>query len=198
MGKVHTVCVRCVPTLHRKCVEYRVFYPTISQRSCHVQHSTCSQNAAGHSIFNIKEFQTAFSTLHCTVSKRILHGKSGYSVHTECSYPTISQRSCMCTALYLLPKCSLALYFRYTRVLSCFFNNILYSKQVHFIRDKWIQCALTLLRMRVKTRVFYTTISKRSCHIQHSQTPVIQRTFCAMHILCNVSATMFRKQVFLT
>ena len=101
-------------------------------------------------------------------------------VETRVFYSTISQRSCMCTALFVLQKCSLALDSRYTRVLSCFFNTILYSKQVNFIRDKWIQCVLTLLWMRVKTRVFYPTILKRSCHIQHSQTPVFQRTFCAM------------------
>ena len=86
MRKVHTVCIRCVPTLHRICVESRVFYPTISQRSCHVQHSTCNQNVAIHSMFNIQEFQAAFSPLYFTVSKCILHGKSANSVHTVCSY----------------------------------------------------------------------------------------------------------------
>ena len=85
MGKVGTVCIRCVLALHRMCVELRVFYPTISQRSCHVQHSTCSHNAAGHSFFNIQEFQAAFSLWYCNVSKCILHGKSAYSVHTVCS-----------------------------------------------------------------------------------------------------------------
>ena len=85
MGKVHTVCIRSFLALHRICVESRVFYPTISQRSCHVQHTTCSQNAAGHYIFNIQEFQKAFSTLHCAVSKCILLEKSAYSVHTVCS-----------------------------------------------------------------------------------------------------------------
>ena len=83
-GKVGTVCIPCVLTLHKMRIESRLFYPTISQRSCHVQHSTCNHNAAGHTIFNIQEFQNAFSTLHCTVSKLIFHGKSGYSVHWVC------------------------------------------------------------------------------------------------------------------
>merc|ERR1711911_410403 len=82
----YSVLSLCVPTLHRMCIESRVFYPTISQRSCHVQHSTLSQNTAEQSVFNIQEFQTAFSTLHCTVRQRILNGKSGYSMHTVCSY----------------------------------------------------------------------------------------------------------------
>ena len=77
MGKVGTVCIRCVLTLHRICVESRVFYPTISQRSCHVQHSTCNQNVAIHSKFSYQEFQGAFSPLYCTVRQRIIHGKSG-------------------------------------------------------------------------------------------------------------------------
>jgi len=153
MGKVGTACIRCIPTLHRMRVESRVFYPTISQRSCHVQHSTCSQNAAGHSIFNIQEFQTAFSTLHCTVSKRILHGKSWYSVHTVCSYITLN--TCWitgvlsddiaailpCTELYLQPKCSRKLYFQYPIVSNSFFNTILYCKQAYFTWEKWVQCA---------------------------------------------------------
>merc|ERR1711911_500286 len=86
IGKVQTVCIRCVPTLHRMCVESRVFYPTISQRSFHVQQFTFSKNTAGQSVFNIQEFQTAFSTLHCTGRQHILHEKSAYSVHTVCSY----------------------------------------------------------------------------------------------------------------
>ena len=54
MGKVQTVCIRCVPTLHRMRVESWVFYSTISQRSCNVQHSTWNQNVAIHSMFNIQ------------------------------------------------------------------------------------------------------------------------------------------------
>merc|ERR1711911_422038 len=41
MGKLGSVYIRCVPTLHRMHVESRVFNPTISKRSCHLQHSTC-------------------------------------------------------------------------------------------------------------------------------------------------------------
>ena len=115
MGKVHTVCIRCVLALHIRCVESRLFYPTISQRSCHVQHSTCNQNVAIHPMFNNQEFQAAFSPLYCTVCKWILHGKKAYSVHTVSS--CIAQNVhwitgvlsnniaaiLTCTALYLQP-----------------------------------------------------------------------------------------------
>ena len=80
------MCIQCVLTLHGMRVESRVFYPTKSQRSCHVQHSKCNQNVTKHSMFNIQEFQAAFSPLYCTVRQSILHGKSAYSVHTVCSY----------------------------------------------------------------------------------------------------------------
>ena len=80
MGNVHTVCTRCVPTLQRMRVESRVFYPMILQRSCHVQQSTCKQNVAIHSMFNIQEFQAAFPPLYCTVSKCIFIRK----VQTVC------------------------------------------------------------------------------------------------------------------
>ena len=104
----------------------------ILQRSCHVLNSTCNQNVAIHSMFNIQEFQTAFSTLHCTVSKRILHGKSGYSVHTVCSYIAQNVRWITgvlcndiaailpCRALYVQPKCTNTLHVQYTRVSSWF------------------------------------------------------------------------------
>ena len=109
--KVHTLCLRCVLTLHRMHVQSRVFYTTISQRSCHAQHSNCSQNAAGYSIFNIQEFQNAFSKLHFTVSKRILHGKSGYRVHTVCFIPRYRSDPAMystlrATKMYPYTPCS--------------------------------------------------------------------------------------------
>ena len=92
MGKVGTVCIRCVLILHGMRVESRVFYPTISQRSFHVQHSKCNRNVAIHSTFNIQEFQAAYSPLYCIVSKCILHWKSAYSVHTVCSYIALNTR----------------------------------------------------------------------------------------------------------
>ena len=153
---MYFICHKCVQsalTPQRMCVETRVFYPTISQRSCHVQHSTCSHNAGRHSILNIQEFQNAFSTLHCTVSKRIWHGKSGYSVHTVCSYIAQNVRWITgvlandiaailpCKALYVQPKCSHTLHVQYTRVSSCFFIIKFYSKQVYFTWEKCIQCA---------------------------------------------------------
>jgi len=145
MGKVHTVRKRCVPALHRMHVESRVFYPTISQRSCHVQHTTCSHNAAGHSMFNIQEFQAAFTPWYYTVSGVFYMGK----VQTVCIrcvlalhkmrlfYPTISLRSCH----EQHTTCSRTLYFQYIRVSSCLFTIILYCKQVVFIWEKCIQCA---------------------------------------------------------
>merc|ERR1711911_39596 len=95
-------------------------------------------------MFNIQEFQVSFSPLYCTSSRCILHGKSGYSVHSVCSY--IAQNVlCItsvlsndiaailpCTALYVQPKCSHTPYVQYTRVSSCFNAIILYCKQVLF------------------------------------------------------------------
>ena len=79
------------PGLHRKertvCaytarfhVETRVFYPTISQRSCHIQRCFCIQPVALHSMFNIKEFHASFSTLYFIISKCILYAKRAYRV----------------------------------------------------------------------------------------------------------------------
>jgi len=153
MGKVGTVCIRCVLTLHRMRVESQVFYAKISQRSCLVQHSNCNQNVFIHSIFNIQEFQASFSLWYCTLSKCILHRKIGYSLHKVCS--CIAQNVCWitvvlfndiaaflpCTVLYVQPKCSYTLYVQYTRVSSCFFTMILYCQQVNFTWEKCIQCA---------------------------------------------------------
>ena len=150
MGKVHTECIRCVPTLHRIRVESRVFNPTILQQSCHVKHSTFNQNVAIHSMFDIKEFQVSFSPLFYTVSKFILHGKSGYSVHTVFSYIAQNARWITgflsndiaailpCTAIYLQLKYSRKVFFQYSRVSSFFFTIILYCKQVYFTWEKWV------------------------------------------------------------
>ena len=78
--KVRTVCAYTA----RFHDETRVFYQTISQRSCHIQHCSCIQNVAMHSMLNIKEFQAAFSTLFCFGSKYIYHGK----VRLVCAYTT--------------------------------------------------------------------------------------------------------------
>merc|ERR1711911_204615 len=103
-------------------------------------------------MFNLQEFQAAFSTLHCSVRQRILHGKSGYSVHTVCSYIAQNVRSITgvlsndiaailpCTALYVQSKCKHTLYVQYTRVSRFFFTIILYCKQVYFTWEKWVQC----------------------------------------------------------
>merc|ERR1711911_367765 len=134
-------------------VESRVFYPTISQRSCHVMLSTCNQNVAIHSMFNIQEFQAAFSPLYCTLRQSILNGKSAYSVHTMCSYIAQNARRITgvlsddivailpCKAPYVQPKCSHTLHVQYTRVSSCFFTIILYCKTEYVTWEKCIQCA---------------------------------------------------------
>ena len=78
-------CVQCAFKLQRMSVDRRVFYPKISQRSCYVQHCTCTQKVAMHSMFNIKEFHCGFSTLYYTFSKCILHGNSACSVRFHCT-----------------------------------------------------------------------------------------------------------------
>ena len=70
------------------CVETRLFYPTITQRSCHVLHCTYIPYVAIYYMFNIEEIQAALSTLYSTIKKSILHGKSAYSVrllYSECA-----------------------------------------------------------------------------------------------------------------
>merc|ERR1711946_113598 len=62
--------------LYRMQIITKVLHPTISQRSCHIQHSTCTQYVAMYAIFNIQEFQAAFSTQS---SLKLLYIE--YSVH---------------------------------------------------------------------------------------------------------------------
>ena len=84
MGIVRIVCVLIAENERRK----KGVLSEETQRSWYIQHCTCTQKVAMHSMFNIKEFQAAFSTLYCTVGKCILHRKSAYSVrlhYKECS-----------------------------------------------------------------------------------------------------------------
>ena len=91
-------------------------------------------------------------------------------VETQISYPTISQWSChiqhrtstqYVAAMY---KCILH------REIVC--SGLLHSREctlkIYFIWGNCMKCALTFQRIRVETKVFYTTIFKRSCHVQHS------------------------------
>ena len=138
-------------------VESRLLYTTISQRSYRVQHSTCNQNVAIHSMFNTQEFQAGFSTLYCTLSECVLHRKSAHTVHTVLSYIAQNARWITgvlyhdmaailpCTALFVQPKCTLALHVQRTRVSSWFFTIIMYCKQVYFTWEKCIQCAYGVL-----------------------------------------------------
>ena len=140
MEKVNSVCIRCVLILQKMHVESRLFYPTISQRSCHVHYSTCKQNVAIYSMFNIQEFQSAFSMLNSIVSKCIWHGKSACSVrfiaeNARWNTGVLSEDIVAilpCTALYMNPKCSHTPYVQYTRVSCSFFKAIWYCKQVYF------------------------------------------------------------------
>ena len=189
MEIVHTLCIRCVPTLHRMCVQSRVFYPTISQRSCYVQQFTFSQNTAGQSVFNIQEFQTAFSTPHCTVRQRILHGKNSYSVHTVCSYIALNVRWITgvlsndiaallpCTSLYLQQKYSQTVCFQYTRVSNCFFNTTLYCKQAYFTWEKCIQCAYGVFLYCTEYALNQGCFNRR-----YRSDPVMYSTLCATKI----------------
>ena len=77
-------CLQCAFKLQRMSVDRRVFYPKISQRSCHIQHSTCTKKVAMHSMSNIKEFHCGFSSLYYTISKCILHWKSACSMRLHC------------------------------------------------------------------------------------------------------------------
>ena len=79
------ICVKCAFALQRMRVERRVFYPKISQRSCYVQHCTCAEKGAMHSLFNIKEFNAGFSTLYYTLRKCFLHGNSACNVRFHCT-----------------------------------------------------------------------------------------------------------------
>ena len=104
-------------------------------------------------MFNILEFQTAFATLHFTVRQRILHGKSGYSVHSVCSYIAQNVRLITgvlsndiaairsCTALYVETKCSHTLQVQYTKVSNCFLKTTFNCKTAYFTGKNWVQCA---------------------------------------------------------
>ena len=89
-------CVKCGFALQRMRVERRLFYPKLSQRSCNLQHFTCTQRVAMHSIFNKKEFQAFFSTNYFTWEKCVQCAFAFQRMRVErrVFYPKISQRSC--------------------------------------------------------------------------------------------------------
>ena len=96
-------CVQFAFKLHLMRVERRLFYPKISQRSCYVQHCTCTQKVAMHSMFNIKEFQAGFSTffvcrkqVYFTLEKCVQCALKlqRMSVERRVFYPKISKRFC--------------------------------------------------------------------------------------------------------
>ena len=89
-------CVQCAFALQRMRVERRVFFPKISQRSCYVQHCTCNQKYAMHSMFNVKEFQACFSTFYFTleICVKCAFALNRMRVERRVFYPKIIQRSC--------------------------------------------------------------------------------------------------------
>ena len=82
-------------------------------------------------------------------------------------YPTISQRSCHVQHGTYIQCISILLYVPYTIISSFYINAILYCKKEYFTWEKCVEFALTLHWIGVETRLFYPTISQRSCHIQH-------------------------------
>ena len=135
-------------------VEIRVFYPKISQRSCYVQHFTCTQKVAMHSMFNIKEFNAGFSTLYYTNSKCNLHGYSAFSMRFHCRKSALKEEKKVRRVFY--PHSI----FKTNEFQACF-------STFYFTWEKFVHCAFALLRMRVETRVFYPKISHRSYYVQH-------------------------------
>ena len=134
-------CLECMFKLNRMRVERRLFYPKISKRSCYVQHCTCTQNVAMHSRFNIKEFQAYLSTFFVWCRKFYFT----WEKCVQCALKFIGNvrwktgvlteeiaAILLCTALYLHPKSSNALYVQYKRVSTIFYNAILYFKLVYF------------------------------------------------------------------
>ena len=125
--------IQCALILRRMCVETQVFYTITSKQSFHIQHWTIYQNVAMHSIFNLQEFHSAFSTRYCSIINCILHGLTIYGVRLHCAERGLKHK-CFYdyieailpyTALNHLPKCSHELYVQNTRVSCCFFNPIL-------------------------------------------------------------------------
>ena len=72
-----------------------------------------------------------------------------------------------CTALNLQPNVAINSMFNIQVIQAAFSTLYLLFWSVFYMK-KCIRCALTLHRMRVDTRVSYTTLSQRSYHIQHT------------------------------
>jgi len=149
-----------------------VFYPTISQRSCHVKNCTCTQNVATYSLFNIQEFYSACAMRFCSVSRCFLQLEAVYSVRLLCTEYSLKHKCFIrryrsdppMYSIVHAPKMSAYPDVQYTRVSSCFFNITFFYTQLYFRWGDYLDCALTLNRTRVETKVFYLTISQRSCH----------------------------------
>ena len=111
MGKVRTLCF----TLQSMRVERRVFYSKISKRYCYVQHCSCTQKAAMHSMFNINEFQACFSTYYFTWKKCVQCAFASQRMRVERRgfYRMISQRFCYLKHLTCIQK--VAMHCRFNR-----------------------------------------------------------------------------------
>ena len=126
-----------------------------------------------HSMFNIQEFQAAFSLSYCTLSNWILHGNSAYSVHTVCSCIAQNMRWITvvlsndiaailpCTVLYVQPKFSHTLYVQYTRVSSWFSHHDIVLLARLFYMEKGVQCAYRVFLHFIKCALIHGCFIQR-------------------------------------
>ena len=167
-------------------VERRLFYPKISQRSCYVQHCTCTQKVAIHCMFNIKEFQACFSTffvccrkVYFTWEKWVQCGFKLQRMRVErwVFYLKISQRSCYVKHCTCTQKVAIYCMFNIKEFQACF-------STYYFTWETYVQCAIALQRMGVERRLFHPKISQRSCNVQHCT--CTQKV--AVHCMFNIKA----------
>ena len=137
-------------------VHWNTILLSVSQRSCHVRHCTCTHNVAIYSIFNIQEFEAAFSTLYCRLSNCNKHRKHWNAIDLSDDIAAILPN----TALYLHPKCSHILYIQYTRVWSCFFQRyIVVQATVMYIEKLYTLCSYIEAKARWRRSVLSDDIS---------------------------------------
>ena len=129
----------------------RLFYPKISQRSCNVQHFTCPQKVAMHSLFNIIEFQACFSTYYFTWKKCVQCAFASQRMRVERRgfYRMISQRFCYLKHLTCTQKVAIYCMFNIKQFQAYFptlyytlSKCILHGKSAYSVRLNWRECAL--------------------------------------------------------
>ena len=131
-------------------VDRRLFYPKISQRSCYVQHYTCTQKVAMHSMFNKKEFQAGFSTffvcckqVYFTLEKCVqcAFKMQRMGIERRVFYPKISRRSCYAQHCTCTQKLAMHSMFNKKEFQAGFSTFFVCRKQVYFSLEKCVQCA---------------------------------------------------------